>query len=144
MNTEIWQKIDTLFDEYLDASPEEQANFLDQKCETPEIRTELEKLISALDKTSDFIENPTFTPVKKILDEDETDNLIGTKIYSYQIEKLLGKGGMGTVYLAKRVDDFSKEVAIKIIPPFAGSKSNKENFRRERQILAKLDHPNIA
>ncbi|MEK7724128.1 MAG: serine/threonine-protein kinase, partial [Acidobacteriota bacterium] len=144
MNTEIWQKVDALFDEYLDASPAEQANFLDQNCESVEIRTELQKLISALDKTSDFIENPTFTPVKKILDEDETDNLIGTKIYSYQIEKLLGKGGMGTVYLAKRVDDFSKEVAIKIIPPFAGSSNNKENFRRERQILAKLDHPNIA
>lgn len=144
MNTEIWQKVDALFDEYLDASPAEQANFLDEKCESAEIRQELEKLISALDKTSDFIENPTFTPVKKILDEDENDNLIGTKIYSYQIEKLLGKGGMGTVYLAKRVDDFSKEVAIKTIPPFAGSKNNKENFRRERQILAKLDHPNIA
>ena len=144
MDTEIWQKVDALFDEYLDASPAEQATFLDQKCESEEIRQELSKLISALDKTSDFIENPTFTPVKQFIDEDETDNLIGTKIYSYQIDELLGKGGMGTVYLAKRVDDFSKEVAIKIIPPFAGSKSNKDNFRRERQILAKLDHPNIA
>jgi eukaryotic-like serine/threonine-protein kinase len=144
VNTEIWQKIDTLFDEYLDASPEEQAKFLDEKCEDDEIRDELRKLISALNKTEDFIENPTFTSVKKLLDEEPTDDLIGTKIFSYQIQKLLGKGGMGTVYLANRIDDFNKEVAIKVIPPFANSQANKDNFRRERQILARLEHPNIA
>ncbi len=144
MNTEIWQKIDTLFDEYLDASPEEQAKFLDEKCEDDEIRGELKKLIFALNKTEDFIENPTFTSVKKLLDEEPTDDLIGTKIFSYQIQKLLGKGGMGTVYLANRIDDFKKEVAIKVIPPFANSQANKDNFRRERQILARLEHPNIA
>jgi eukaryotic-like serine/threonine-protein kinase len=144
VNTEIWQKLDSLFDEYLDASPAEQAVFLDEKCEDIEIRRELEKLISALDRTEDFIENPTFTPVKKLLDEEPEDSLIGTRIFSYQISKLLGKGGMGTVYLANRVDDFKKEVAVKVIPPFANSQANKENFRRERQILAKLEHPNIA
>ncbi len=144
MNTEIWQKIDSLFDEYLDASPEEQAVFLNEKCEDSEIRIELIKLIIALNKTEDFIENPTFTPVKKLLEEEPVDSLIGTKIFSYQLTKLLGKGGMGTVYLANRIDDFKKEVAIKIIPPFANSKANKENFRRERQILARLEHPNIA
>ncbi len=144
MDTEVWQKIDNLFDEYLDASPEEQAVFLDEKCDSDEIRLELKKLISALNKTESFIENPTFTPVKKLLDEEPEDNLIGTKIFSYQLQKLLGKGGMGTVYLANRIDDFKKEVAIKVIPPFADSQANKENFRRERQILARLEHPNIA
>lgn len=144
MNTEIWQKIDTLFDEYLDASPDEQARFLAEKCGDDEIRGELQKLISALNKTEDFIENPTFTSVKKLLDEEPQDDLIGTKIFSYQIQKMLGKGGMGTVYLANRIDDFKKEVAIKIIPPFANSQANKDNFRRERQILARLEHPNIA
>jgi eukaryotic-like serine/threonine-protein kinase len=144
VNTEIWQKIDTLFDEYLDASPEEQAKFLDEKCEDDAIRGELKKLISALNKTEDFIENPTFTSVKKLLDEEPQDDLIGTKIFSYHIQKLLGKGGMGTVYLANRIDDFKKEVAIKVIPPFANSQTNKDNFRRERQILARLEHPNIA
>jgi eukaryotic-like serine/threonine-protein kinase len=144
VNTEHWQKIDSLFDEYLDASPEEQAEFLDEKCEDDEIRGELRKLISALNKTEDFIENPTFTSVKKLLDEEPKDEFIGTKIFSYQIQKLLGKGGMGTVYLANRIDDFKKEVAIKVIPPFANSQANKDNFRRERQILARLEHPNIA
>jgi eukaryotic-like serine/threonine-protein kinase len=144
VNTKIWQQIDSLFDEYLDASPEDQAVFLTEKCNDEDIRIELQKLISALNKTEDFIEHPTFTSVKKLLDEEPEDNLIGSKIFSYQIQKLLGKGGMGTVYLANRIDDFRKEVAIKVIPPFANSQANKDNFRRERQILARLEHPNIA
>ena len=143
MNTEIWQKIDSLFDEYLDATPAEQADFLEQKCDNEEIRNELKKLISALDKTDSFIESPTFTPVKEILTEND-DSLIGKKIGSYQLEKLIGKGGNGSVYLAKRIDAFSKEVAIKLIPTFSATQSNKDNFRRERQILARLEHENIA
>ncbi len=143
MNTEIWQQIDTLFDQYLDASPAEQANFFDEKNLAPEIHRELKKLISAIDKSETFIETPTFTSVKEILSENE-DSLLGKKIGSYQLEKLLGKGGNGVVYLAKRIDDFSKEIAIKIIPTFSATKANKDNFRRERQILARLEHENIA
>nr|MCU0239702.1 serine/threonine protein kinase [Pyrinomonadaceae bacterium] len=146
MNTQTWQKIDALFDEYLDASPAEQANFLNEKCDNDEIRQELNKLISALGKTDtfeSFIETPTFTSVKEILNEKD-DNFIGKKIGSYSLEKLIGKGGNGVVYLAKRIDDFSKEVAIKLVPTFSATKSNKDNFRRERQILARLEHDNIA
>lgn len=143
MNTEIWQQIDSLFDEYLDASPEAQAAFFAKNNLTPEIKKELEKLIFALNKTDSFIETSTFTSVKEILNENE-DSLLGQKINSYQLEKLIGKGGNGAVYLAKRIDDFSKEVAIKLIPTFSATKSNKENFRRERQILARLEHENIA
>ncbi len=143
MNSEIWQKIDSLFDEYLDSSPEVQASFFADKNISPEIHQELEKLISAVNKTESFIETPSFTPVKEFLSENE-DSLIGKKIGSYQLEKLVGKGGNGAVYLAKRIDDFSKEVAIKLIPTFSATKSNKDNFRRERQILARLEHENIA
>jgi eukaryotic-like serine/threonine-protein kinase len=143
VQTEIWQQIDSLFDEYLDASPEAQTSFFSEKNLAPEIRHELEKLISAVNKTDSFIETPTFTPVKEILAENE-DSLLGQKISSYQLEKLIGKGGNGAVYLAKRIDDFSKEVAIKLIPTFSATKSNKDNFRRERQILARLEHENIA
>lgn len=144
MNTEHWQKIDALFDEYLDSSPEVQATFFAEKNLDADTQNELQKLISAIEKSETFIESSNFTPVKEILDQDEPDNLIGTQIYTYHIEKLLGKGGMGTVYLAKRTGDFNKEVAIKIIPPFSNSSGKKELFRRERQILAKLEHPNIA
>lgn len=143
MNAENWQKIDSLFDEYLDSSPEIQASFFAKKDLSPEIKTELIKLISAVNKTDSFIETTSLKPVKEFLSENE-DSLIGKKIGSYQLEKLVGKGGNGAVYLAKRIDDFSKEVAIKLIPTFSATKSNKDNFRRERQILARLEHENIA
>ena len=51
---------------------------------------------------------------------------------------------MGAVYLATRIDDFEKEVAVKIIPPLENRQNSAENFRRERQILARLSHKNIA
>lgn len=144
MDKSRWQKIDALFDEYLDTSPELQKNFLDEKCEDAKIRRELEKLISALNKTDDFIENSGFSSVKQVLENEEiADDVIGKQIGNYRLQKLLGRGGMGIVYLATRTDDFDKEVAIKLIPPFSG-KSNADNFRRERQILAKLEHENIA
>lgn len=140
---ENWQKIDSLFDQYLDSSLEEQAFFLDRNCENEEIRSELKKLISALGKSDDFIERSEFTPVKQFI-EPQTDEFIGKKIGAYSLKKLIGTGGMSAVYLASRIDDFEKEVAVKIIPPFENRKASAENFKRERQILARLEHPNIA
>ncbi len=140
---ETWQKIDSHFDKYLDSSPEEQQVFLNQKWENEEISRELKKLISALGKDDFFIENPAFKPVKHFF-ENETDEFAGKKIGAYRLKKIIGRGGMSAVYLASRIDDFEKEVAVKIIPPFENRQRSAENFRRERQILAHLEHPNIA
>lgn len=72
-------------------------------------------------------------------------NVIGRIIGSYQIERELGHGGMGVVYLASRADaQFQKLVAIKLIRPGAMGDQVLARFRAERQILANLDHPNIA
>ena len=67
------------------------------------------------------------------------------RIGSYQVKRSLGEGGMGTVYLATRADqEFKKYVAIKVIREGRDSRDIIARFRRERQILAALDHPNIA
>src|SRR5262245_44441661 len=67
------------------------------------------------------------------------------RIGSYRVVRSLGEGGMGTVYLAMRADEeFIKYVAIKVIREGRDSKEIIARFRRERQILAALDHPNIA
>ncbi len=69
----------------------------------------------------------------------------GLRIGPYAIERELGRGGMGTVYLATRADlAFEKKVAIKVTRGALGSPDALERFRRERQILARLEHPNIA
>ena len=67
------------------------------------------------------------------------------RIGAYRVLRELGHGGMGVVYLASRADDqYRKRVAIKVIPAGATSHETVRHFRRERQILASLDHPNIA
>src|SRR5207247_7354287 len=64
---------------------------------------------------------------------------------AYVIVRELGRGGMGTVFLAERADgQFEKQVAIKILNRGADTAEILHRFRAERQILAKLDHPNIA
>ncbi len=143
MNTETWQKIDALFDEYLDSPTLKRATFLDERCDDAEVRQQLEKLIGALYAEDDSLENRSFASIKEIV-EPETDDLIGKKLLSYEIRSLIGHGGMGSVYLAKRSDDFEKVVAIKLISKYGVSQDEIENIRRERQILARLEHPNIA
>src|SRR5690606_4041105 len=66
------------------------------------------------------------------------------QIGPYRILSLLGEGGMGSVFLGERADgEFHRRVAIKVVRGFAGA-AERERFRRERQVLATLDHPNIA
>ncbi|MFT3744616.1 MAG: protein kinase [Pyrinomonadaceae bacterium] len=143
MNTETWQKIDALFDEYLDSPTLKRATFLDERCDDSEIREQLEKLIRAIDADDDSLDDRSFASIKEIV-EPETDDLIGKKLLSYEIRSLIGHGGMGSVYLAERSDDFEKVVAIKVISKYGVSQEDIDNIRRERQILARLEHPNIA
>ncbi len=145
MKQDRFSKIDSLLDAVLDAPTLEREKILDEECkEDATLKTEVLKLLSALENSDDFIESSSFGNVKNFLDEPETDHFIGKKIGAYQLKKLLGRGGMGAVYLATRIDDFEKEVAVKIIPPFENRRESAENFRRERQILALLSHKNIA
>jgi eukaryotic-like serine/threonine-protein kinase len=70
---------------------------------------------------------------------------IGRTLGNYRIESEIARGGMGAVYRAVRSDtEFEKQVAIKIVGDVAGRPSVQERFRAERQILASLEHPNIA
>lgn len=144
MNQERFKQIDSILDEVLEVSTVERERILDERCrEDLNLKREVLQLLSSLDDADDFIEKSKFTPVKHFI-ENETDEFIGKKIGAYRLKKLLGAGGMSAVYLASRIDDFEKEVAVKIIPPFENRKQSAENFRRERQILARLEHPNIA
>ncbi|CAG0978012.1 partial Serine/threonine-protein kinase PknA, partial [Gammaproteobacteria bacterium] len=74
-----------------------------------------------------------------------TDRWIGARVGAYVIARLVGAGGMGTVYEATRADDqYRHRVAIKLLGQHAGNEATIQRFRQERQILATLNHPNIA
>ena len=108
--------------------------------------TELTKIISAHQESEDFIQTPVFTDAIKVLsDEIETPDLIGKRFGVYKIIEEIGRGGMGAVYLAERTDsEFEKRVAIKVIKRGMDTDAVLKRFRNERQILASLEHPNIA
>jgi serine/threonine protein kinase len=139
-----WQKLEEVFDAAVDLSPEEQRAFLDQACgEDSELRSEVEHMLSGSisSQISSVIGNAAATLRK----ERDHDPLIGSLLGPYRVTKLLGRGGMGAVYLADREDDqFDKKVAIKIIPRVLAGQDAIARFRAERQILASLEHPNIA
>lgn len=136
---ERWQIVDRLFDEALDAAPSERARLLAERCgDDDALMREVLSLLDAAELSDGLLEAP---PIDTAPDADQ---LIDKRFGSYRLVSLIGRGGMGSVYLGVREEDFSKKVAVKVIPPLFDSPANAANFRRERQILARLEHPNIA
>ena len=109
------------------------------------MRLEVEKLLAATEKATSFLEVSALESASQALDFETTESLIGKRFGNYRLLKLIGRGGMGKVFLASRNDDeFRKTVAVKLVNPFWSDDEMAQRFRRERQILAKLEHPNIA
>src|SRR6185295_10542486 len=90
---------------------------------------------------TDFLEHPAAGNLS--LAESMADEMEGRQIGQYLLERRIGKGGMGTVYAARRTH-FPDPVAIKLVRPGLNSKEILRRFRKERQVLASLHHPNIA
>jgi eukaryotic-like serine/threonine-protein kinase len=133
MNPERWQQIDELYH----AAREDRA-VLDQA--DPELRREVESLL-AQEKGAGFLESPALEVAAQQL---AGQDLIGRRIGSYQVLSQLGAGGMGEVYRAKDTK-LKREVALKVLPEaFAGDPARMARFQREAEVLASLNHPNIA
>jgi eukaryotic-like serine/threonine-protein kinase len=133
MNSKLWQKINDIFNDTADLPHAERLKFLDENCEADEVRHEVEKLLAAEDSSSKFLEKPAIEFASKI---PET-------IGRYRVISELGKGGMGSVYLAER-EDLHQKVAVKVIKRGLDSKDILRRFKHETEILATLEHPNIA
>jgi eukaryotic-like serine/threonine-protein kinase len=145
MQPERWAKIEEVVQLAIDCAPEERSALLDRACGTDaDLRREVESLLSFSDEGG-FTERSGFADGIKILEQRSViyhrERLIG----AYRIVREIGRGGMGTVYEAVRADEaFERTVAIKIIRRGLDTDDIIQRFRSERQILAKLDHPNIA
>jgi Tol biopolymer transport system component/serine/threonine protein kinase/tetratricopeptide (TPR) repeat protein len=148
MDPERWKQVEEVFESALERAPEERSAYLTHVCRGDEaLRSQVETLIASYEKAGSFIEEPALgTAVLPETVVDETVNtLIGLRLGSYKIVREIGRGGMGSVYLAMRADDeFQKRVAIKLIKRGMDTDFIIRRFRHERQILASLDHPNIA
>jgi WD40 repeat protein/serine/threonine protein kinase len=106
------------------------------------LRSELESLIRAYETNSAFLERPWVGAAPTA--EAAEAAMIGKRFGPYRVLSLLGHGGMGSVWLAERVDGFSRQVALKLIHPALMGGVMTERLIRERQILASLSHPHIA
>lgn len=101
-------------------------------------------LAHQVDTGSDVIEECAVDAAQLRLDAAAATK-IGTRIGAYKVVREIGHGGMGTVYLAERDDEqYHQQVAIKLINPGLGGEIIRRRFRNEMQILADLNHPNIA
>src|SRR5258708_25216014 len=101
---------------------------------------EIESLLAA-ERIGDFTDALGFQDAVRLLENSQS--LAGRHIGPYRVVREIGSGGMGTVYLAARDDaTFEKQVAIKLIQRGLDTKQIVQQFHGERQILARLDHPN--
>lgn len=135
MKAEIWEKIYEIFNDAAELDLAERNDFLSKSCQNSEIRQQVEKLLAADNASNNFLEKPAinFDAQKKTY----------KKIGRYKIISELGKGGMGSVFLAMR-EDLPQKVAVKIIKRGLDSADILRRFHHEREILAALENPNIA
>ncbi|HEX8737512.1 MAG TPA: protein kinase [Pyrinomonadaceae bacterium] len=152
MSETNWNKIVEIFEQAVELAPAKRAEFLDAACGGDDaMRGEVEAMLAADENAQDFIETPAAADAslslfdKNIPANTQTIAPVGQKIGAYRIEKEIGRGGMGAVFLAERADgEFKRRVALKIINRHLRNEFMIRRFRQERQILAALDHPNIA
>jgi serine/threonine-protein kinase len=138
------QRLDDLFDEVLDAPVEGREEILARAAsEGPELLRELEDLIAAHEQSGGILDSPVSPSPPP--DGAAPDFRRPDRIGIYRIVSEIGRGGMGVVFLAERDDGhFWRRVAIKVISGGGRSADQRARFEAERQILATLDHPNIA
>jgi serine/threonine protein kinase/tetratricopeptide (TPR) repeat protein len=148
-----WEEIDRIFTQALDLAPERWPAFLDEACEgDPELRSRVADLLRLSLTLDDFLKEPRLE-VEGELAADLADRLgdrdapfpTEARIGPYRIVDTLGRGGAGTVYLAERVEGGRKPpVALKVLRRGLDTDDLLERFTVERQILATLDHPDVA
>jgi eukaryotic-like serine/threonine-protein kinase len=143
LSHENWVRIQEIFLEAADIHPSERAAFLDRMCSgDTEARMEVESLLRADAAGESAVYAAIESEVASMLVESWP---VDAQLGSYRLLKEIGRGGMGTVYLAERADgQFRKQVAVKMVRPGMDTEFILARFRRERQVLGRLDHPNVG
>jgi serine/threonine protein kinase len=150
MESKLWKRVDDLLQTALEVDPEHRDAFLQQACaDDPELLDEVRSLLTSHRKAGDFLETPAPELAARAIAAEGAPSLSrsleGQLISHYRILNMIGRGGMGTVWLAERCDGrFERKVAIKFLNVAALDQASAERFKREGSILGKLAHPLIA
>jgi serine/threonine protein kinase len=142
---ERWGQVREILHKAILLTSVERPVYLDQACSGDfDLRSEVESLLQSHEKAdSVFLKKPAIDWEIPGRESEPRPNLVGLRVGVYQLVEEIGHGGMGEVYRAVRADgQYTKEVAVKLV--HGGSSVLLERFRHERQILATLEHSNIA
>ncbi len=145
MDAERLQKIQELFDAALEHSPEAREGFLETACQgDPELRAAIERYLLAHSGDFTLLDEPVshVNDLEALVEAAST--LEGRQVESYRILRLLGRGGMGVVYLAHD-SKLERNVALKFLSPhLSADPQSKARFLTEARAAAALDHPYVA
>ena len=143
LSEERWRRLNAAFDKVIDCPPEERQALIDaETAGDPELRRELEEMLACDSQAARRIAGRIAGLAQLAAMGGEW---AGRRVGPYRLIREIGRGGMGIVFEASRDDaEYRKTVALKLAPAWRGQPELLRRFREERQILAGLDHPNIA
>src|SRR5258705_1488951 len=156
MTPERWRQVEEIFQAALDRVPEERSRYVSAVCaDDASLKRDVESLLLQYDSAGELLDKPLYgatdmgalSAIGAVASahDDDQDPMIGRRLGAYRIEREIGRGGMGAVYEAVRADnEFTKRAAIKLVKRGMDTDFILRRFRKERQILASLDHPHIA
>src|SRR5688572_21297200 len=146
MDPQLWKQVDALFEQALEQPPEKRKSFVAEASKgNAIIYEEVLSLLDAQSRAVEFMEGSAMSAVAGTLAQELTTvaTLVGKELGTYKIEKLLGAGGMGEVYLA-RDTKLDRMCALKLLPwHFLADADRIARFRREARALSSLNHPNL-
>lgn len=146
MTVADWQRVKSVFNVAVEMAEVDRPAFLGRACAgDASLRSEVESLLASHERAEGFLESAAVAEAAGLFEQDLTSQWIGRRIGPYLLDAELGRGGMGQVFRARRVDgQYQSEVAIKLMRGDCESQSAHRRFLAERQILATLVHPSIA
>jgi len=144
MTSDRWEQINRLYNAVVEVEEKERTSFLEKSCGgDAELRREVESLLAYDQQAQQFIDRPAMQMAAEKL-AIEPPSLVGQKLGRYQVQILLGSGGMGDVYRA-RDTRLNRIVAIKVLPRHLLERSDlRQRFEREARAVASLNHPHIC
>ena len=145
MTPERWRRIEQIYHAVLAQDVSQRSAFLIEACAGDlELHREVESLLEQRGSMHGPLDVPAVAIAAQLTSDPAQPILTGRRIGAYQLDTLLGAGGMGEVYRA-RDSKLGRDVAIKILPPrFTANPERLARFEREARVLAALNHPNVA
>jgi serine/threonine protein kinase len=146
MQTENWDRINKALQDVLEVEPSKRKEYLEQANLDDDVLKEVESLLGFEEEAAAAFNLSAVEFSKDFVDDDDSESpIIGQEFGVYKVVRELGFGGMGSVYLAERIDGkFKQKVALKLLKREMNTSTLRRRFEQERDILASLEHPNIA